>query len=140
MKLGSLAGARAAYYDRNATSSMSAVSVTSGPHVITLRLSTTIASGKKALIEYGQTGVTRVTVATSSGEYHAFSQITISSTVNNFIIRPVTDNTAGATVSVFLPTQPTLYAGEVLTGSTYDLSTGGTVTFNFQFKLTTYDA
>ena len=139
MKLGSLAAARPAYYDRNAVSVVQSYNAVVAPHTTTSRWAYTIASGKKALIEYGQQYTYRKTVATTSLEFQAYTLLTVGGTDYVFLARPVVDNTVAGGNNLQVTTQATIYAGEVLTAYTYDQCTGGTISFGITYKFTSYD-
>jgi hypothetical protein len=140
MKLGSLAGARAQYYDRNAASVLNVHSASASPHVTTQRWSYTVASGKKLLIENLSQRVRRLTAATSAQTYGTEVGIAVGA------VGYALSQTRAYVGTVFLDTIQldqmalTLYATENIAGHTYDDSTGGTVHFQVAMKGTLYDA
>jgi hypothetical protein len=140
MKLGSLAGARAQYYDRNAASVVNVYSATVAPHTTTARWSYTVASGKKLLIENLSQRALRLTAATTAQTYGTEIGLTVSATA--YAVQQVRVYVS----TVFLSTMQvdhmalTLYASEAITGVTYDDSIGGTVVFQVAMKGTLYDA
>jgi hypothetical protein len=140
MKLGSLAGARAQYYDRNAASVLNVYAATVAPHVTTARWSYTVASGKKLLVENLSQRAVRISAATSANTYGTEVGLTVGAT--GYAVQQVRVYVS----TVFLSTIQvdhmalTLYASETLTGHTYDDSIGGTVQFQVAMKGTLYDA
>lgn len=136
MRISSYAVARPAYYDRNATSSYATYDVILAPATNTTRWTTTVAAGKKLLVEQAISQVYRITAATVVGNYGAqiwhVGQLfhTSSSSSNSVGLQYQTQTTGGVT----------LYAGETMYAVTYDTSTGGTVSMLMNYKGTLYDA
>jgi hypothetical protein len=140
MRVSSFAVARPNYYDRNATSSLQKYSAVLAPAVNTVRWTVTISAGTKAFIELGFSSTRRITVGTVAGEYGAYMRLTSGAVYVDFPTISTISNVLDAfTVSQFT-SQPTLYAGETLSGSTYDGTTGGTVQHSVAAKLTIFDA
>lgn len=141
MKLGSLAASRPAYYDRNASTSIASYGGDVAPHAPTTRFTTTVASGKKLLIETTEQYLFTSTAPTVAGR--VYSQVQITSGGNIVAIGRI-DQIQSATVNsmnnLVVPQAVTVYAGETVTGSTYNGSTGGTVFHNIAYKGTQYDA
>ena len=140
MRLGSLSAARPAYYDRNATSNLQAYTASVAPHADTQRWIVTVATGKKALVEMGVAHSRRTNVAAPVRESAAYLRIDSGATSVNFPITANSNNTIDYTVVYQYSSAPTLYAGESLSGRTYDFSTGGTVYYFVGAKLTVFDA
>jgi hypothetical protein len=140
MKLGSLAGARAQYYDRNASSVLNVYSATVTPHTTTVRWSYTVASGKKLLVENLSQRAIRLTAATTAQTYGTEVGMNVGGT--SYAVQQIRVYVS----TVFLSTIQvdhmalTLYAGEALTGATYDDSIGGTIAFQVAMKGTLFDA
>jgi len=139
MKVTSYAVARPAYYDRTAVSILLAYDGTVAPHADTVRITSTVAAGRKTAIEMSSYVVYRSTVATVAGLYGVYFNIVGSSTAQYSEVQ-YSDNTAGFKAAVTYPLQMTLYAGEILRGSTYDFSTGGATRVLLGTKGTNYDA
>lgn len=140
MRISSYAVARPAYYDRNATTTFNSMGVNPTPHSATVRFTTTVASGKKMLLETTYLYVARFTVATAVGEALTYNQVTAGASTADVYTASLTSNTVGAQTVVQLPTALTLYAGEVITAVTSDASTDGTCLMRATIKGTTYDA
>ena len=140
MKLGSLAAARPALYDRNATSQINSGTYNVGPHALTTRITVTVATGKKLLLETLNYTVARLTAATLVGEYQAYWQVTSGANSAYLVSSPLYSNTVALIDRVQLATQTTIYVGETLTMATYDGSTGGTVSYGGNLKGTIFDA
>ena len=140
MRLSSLAAARPAYYDRNATSQLSVYLATVAPHANTTRWTVTVASGKKLQVEALTIRTIRSAVATVAGSYTAEIDIVSGATTMISSTHRYSDNTLNATYSSNPYTAFTLYAGEQAQAFTEDLSTGGTVQFAVNLKGTLYDA
>lgn len=136
MRVASLGVARPAYYDRNATASTSSYSGNPAPAADVTRWSVTVASGKKILVESSYCSVTRTTAPTTGGLY--YSTVFCSGIVINSISD--TSTVVGTTQSRIVTGMITAYPGDVMYGLTSDLSTGGTVFFNVQYKGTQFDA
>lgn len=136
MRLSSLAAARPAYYDRNATSSYQIYGSSLTPHAATTRFTVTVASGKKQLIEAAFVNFTREIAATIVGLNYAqvtVNGVTISQT-------QMTNNTVGAGNTYITTGGITAYPADVIVGTTADQSTGGQIYFNVQYRATQYDA
>ena len=140
MKLGSLASARPAYYDRNAASVLQTYSATPGPHGYTTRWTYTVAAGKKLIVEASSITMGRSTIATVAGQY--YTQISTFVGADSQLIgwTASVDNTVGLPNFVQMATQATIYAAEVVSCATQDPSTGGTVNFLASLKGTLFDA
>jgi hypothetical protein len=139
MKLGSLAGARAQYYDRNATSLLMNYADAVSPALLTTRWTTTITAGKKAYVETSMVMQYRITAATFVGEYSCDQQISSGATHSRPLYVVSNSNATFIQTFQFLVTY-TLFAGETLQFRTYDTSTGGIMYFQGNAKLTIFDA
>jgi hypothetical protein len=100
----------------------------------------TVAAGKKSLVELGVAYSRRITVATVVAEYGSYIQLTSGATNVYSPATATVSNVIDYTVSAQYSVSPTLYAGEIIAGHTYDLSTGGIVNYTVAAKLTTFDA
>ena len=141
MKLGSLASARSAYYDRNAVSVVQNYSAILAPHTQTTRWTTTVAAGRKMNVELANVRVVTITAATVKGIYCYASIYIVSGSVTFSLcdlLHP--SNTVNAPVYFQMSGVPTLYAGETLYAVTSDDSTGGTVQYLAAAKATDYAA
>jgi hypothetical protein len=144
MKLGSLAGARAYYYDRNATSVGNTYENIVTAHAETTRYTRTISSsGKKAIIECLQNYWDRRTAATTVGQLGAWVYVTSTSGTTMRVLSAtnlVPDSAVGTFVYSQTPQPLTLYGGETIYGTTYHGEVGSTVYFQLALKGTEYDA
>jgi len=141
MRVSSFAVARPAYYDRNATSYVASYVIGgTSPHAQTTRITTTVAAGKKLLVEALSMYVFRDTVGTVAGGAFILPQVTSGAT-SVFLARSLLQsNVASANYIASAPTQFTIYAGETFFVDTLDTTTGGTVTYVVGAKGTTFDA
>jgi hypothetical protein len=136
MKLASLSGARAAYYDRNATTINGNFLGTVGPHGTTTRFTYTCPSGRKAYIEAATSHVLRMTAATSIGGISVYIGTNTIRATDHWIV----NNTVNTFERQVQATVITIYAGGVYSGATHDGSIGGTVDYNLQMTGTEFDA
>jgi hypothetical protein len=141
MKLGSLAGARPNYYDRNA-SAINLLYDAGGivPHVITIRATTTIAAGKKALVEQQSLYMIRQTAPIIHGLAFATIYVTAAGTDTALGRASIASAVVHTTSSVVIASQATLYAGETYRLETLDASTDGTILYTIAMKGTLFDA
>ena len=142
MKLGSLAAARPAYYDRNAAAvTVQYVGNNIAPHADTVRSTYTVASGRKVLIELGHTALTRQVAAAPVGLYYATTYIAAGGNTPRYIHNMSKDNTVQpADIVVQAYSAVTVYASETVNVLTGDQSTGGQVNYVVMWKGTLYDA
>jgi hypothetical protein len=140
MRVSSLGVARPAYYDRNGQSIVNLYYAGAAPHAITTRWTYTVGAGKKLLVESQSTRLVRYVAATAAGQYHA--EIGVSSGVSGTLTCQAhsIDNAITNQYFVAATTQVTIFAGESVSGSTYDTSTGGNVEYYVSFKGTLFDA
>ena len=141
MRVGSLAAARPAYYDRNAVGTRQRYVGTVGPHAQTVRWSATIASGKKAFVEQMAIRIVAATTATTAG--YAQANIDLYDAYNSTTAAWAMILTSTTTLPFTFfasPTIPTLYAGENIAVASSDSSVGGTVFYVLDAKYTTFDA
>ena len=136
MKVTSYAVARPAYYDRNAASTYQSYDATVAPHAGVTRWTTTVSAGKKLVIEQFIIGYYVISAGTVAGNYgtqlYVVGQLlaTVGSGVN------VVATNVYSTQTGLVP----VYAGEAIYASTYNYTTGGTVSHLANFKGTTFDA
>ena len=141
MKITSYAVARPQYYDRNAsTVVLTYYSFNTAPHSSTTRWTTTVAAGKRVLVEQGVSVSRRTTAATVLGD--VLNQQKIVGTPLDIFIIPgyLYNNTLNVTERQTLPTQFTVYAGETFYCTTADTGTGGGVEYVNSAKCTQFDA
>ena len=140
MRLSSLAAARPAYYDRNATSVLQSYAAIIAPAGYTIRWTYTCPTGKKAVAEAISVRLWRQTAATTLGTAYGEIRTVVGTDyqINTFVL--VYDNSLTTSYFNACPTQATLYAGEQLTAATNDTTTGGTIAYVMAAKLTQYDA
>lgn len=136
MKLGSLASARSAYYDRNATSTTQEYGADLAPHATTTRWTVTVGAGKKQFVEFARTSIYRTSVATVASLFE--DRVRVAGI--NFLTSTSSGNTVGTFVQQTVTGTITLYAGDVIIADTYDLSTGGTVFHTIGYRATQFDA
>ena len=141
MRVASLGVARPAYYDRNATAINQVYDAASvAPHLSTVRVTYTVASGKKALVESQSLFVGRYTAATVVAYLSA--TIYIDSGAGSASQGRVLNNsnTVYSSQSLLSMGNMTLYAGEIYKIETQDGSTGGTGWYTLGMKGTLFDA
>ncbi len=130
-------GARGYYYDRAPTPQVfefqgGAVA----PHTDTSRFGYTVPAGRKAFIVHLVATISRATVAAPVGSYGAH----FGGLGANLAWLRTRKNTVDAAEVLALPTSLTLNAGQVLSGLTFDGSTGGTVDYQINAALVEFDA
>ena len=140
MKLGSLASARSAYYDRNATSVFQSYLATVGPHAGTQRWSYTVASGKKLQLEIAGTRIYRITAAAPVSWTQADISIVSGATTAILSEKYVFDNSLTVVYDDIRAMAVTVYASESIAANTIDVGTGGSVQYWLSAKGTLYDA
>jgi len=134
--------ARAAWYDRNPTNYAYAYFGIVAPHGATQRISYTVPSGKKAIVELLETYIKRVTAATAPDTAQAYWQGTLTGATNllqNVELLSI-ENTPAQGMSKNMGATITVNAGEFLTLYTVDASTGGTIRYGSSIKLSVFDA
>ena len=142
MRVGSLAAARPAYYDRNATSQTITYSAVVAPHADTLRATYTTPAGKKAYVEAAAVYIRCETAPTIAGRNVGVVRITdVSANLIDIArIDKLSKTVASNSYAVTSTTMPTIYAGETMTIRTIDFSTGGSVDYVIGAKVTQFDA
>lgn len=140
MKVTSYAVARPNYYDRDTTSYADSYDgATVAPHTYTVRSTTTVASGKKLLIESMFTYMRRKTAATAVSDY-LIAATTYTSTSNASLSRLFSISNTLGVVQVTQTSQFTMFPAEYYEIVTADFSTGGTVEYLCGVKGVTFDA
>jgi len=142
MRTGQPIISRPAWYDRNPIQrSNFYVAGTVAPHTSTQRWSYTCPSGKKAMVEVLMANVMRDSAATTVGV--AESGVFLSPGGSGSVIivsAEILENTVGARNYFSLGVSLTLLATDVISGSTFDASTGGTCRYQLSYKIIEYDA
>ena len=141
MKLGSLASARPAYYDRNAASlALSYDQAGIAPHAVTTRVTTTVAAGRKTLVESLCLIIVRDAVATVVGNQFLLTYTQSGAIGINIQQAIQRSNTLSSTTAIATAYGITVYAGEQFRVDSADSSTGGSATYTVGVKGTTFDA
>ena len=142
MKITSYAVARPAYYDRNASSVIQTELTVYAPHTATVRVTYTVAAGKKMFVETSSTLVQNVTAPTVAGISTSIVRLQNVSAQFTDPIRSdaLTSAVLTTLIDKSLTGQTTLYAGEQALLITSNGSTGGTVLHLAAFKATLFDA
>ena len=142
MRVSSYAVARPQYYDRNAvTSSQYGSPTAAGGDGPTTSFTTTVAAGKKLLVEYSEVSLLRSTVATVNTRNEAYVRVLTNTSVINLAR---VDGALANTLNVFTQDKSagavTLYAAESINGIFRNTDTGGTVEVFLSYKGTMFDA
>jgi hypothetical protein len=125
MKLGSLAGARPEYYDRNPVVINGAFYGSAiAPHATTTRWTVTNPSTKKAYIDAGSISIMRVTAATTASMGFSAIEQPAGYVVLNVVY---STNTINAVTNMALSGTIYVGPGDSVLGITYDGSIGGTI-------------
>lgn len=141
MRVGSLASARPAYYDRNATSIFQSYNNTLAPHATTQRYIYTVASGYKLLAELSEAVFMAITAATTVSRCRVDVEVTNGTvTTSTCAVDTIPNNTVNYYYQMLQPSAVTVYAGESVQGYTTNLSTGGTMFMASAFKGTLYSS
>ena len=141
MKIGSLAAARSAFYDRNATSGLADYAGSSiAPHALTTRWTITCAASKKINLEFMRASVKRDTAATTLATVYVVGRVTSGASTGDIVYIMVQDNTLTFRTDQIVPSGVTLYAGESVAAQTLDNCTGGTMSYSISSKYTIFDA
>jgi len=111
-----------------------------GPHAAVARFTITVAAGKKMVVEHYNANIIRLGVATVAGEID-WSIGIASGAATAVLARGYSfTNTSNVQTGFANGCAVTVYAGETVTGSTADGSTGGTILFDLSVKATIFDA
>ena len=143
MRTGQPIISRPAWYDRNPKSICVGFSGALAPHSTTIRWTYTCPAGKRAMIELLQCSVRRVTAASMPNDF--FSGILFTPIVGDegiILIAYITsaETAVGAKELNMLGGNLMLQPGDEIKGYTGDFSTGGTVFYVLNYKLTEFDA
>lgn len=127
------------WYDRNPKSVADDFTLIAGPHATTERISYTCPAKKKAIVEFLQIEVVRVTAATVLGKTYVYLSIKpISSIPKRLLHIFFEDNNVAKRVRTAIGTTLTLFAGDMIFSSTSDLSTGGSIFYFIAYKITEF--
>lgn len=142
MRGGTVLPSRPVYYDRNPLATQQSYEAGAvAPHVQTTRTTYTVPTGKKAYGEYIILFLFRSAAAAPVGIANAQASYTPSGGgAANVGIIISNSNTVGATDRLVVTSFGLLAAGDVVTTSTTDSSTGGTVDYKTIQKYTQFDA
>jgi hypothetical protein len=125
MKLGSLAGARPMYYDRNpVVINGNFFGLSIAPHATTTRWTITNPSTKKAYIDAGSIAIMRMTAATTASM--GFAAIEQPSG-NPVLLCVYSTSTVNSVTNMSLSGTIYVGPGDSVLGITYDGSIGGTI-------------
>lgn len=128
MPSGPLGPGRATLYDRNAMNRRNGYAAANvAPHGATVRSNYTVPAGSLAIVRYLHESILRVTVAAPVGPVQAFWSTGDGVTWH---YTNTSDNTAGAQNRNVVGLEVGLASGEVLSLTTADAGTGGTVTYH----------
>lgn len=140
MKVTSYAVSRPAYYDRDATASQGSYDAGGvAPHAATTRVTTTVAAGKKLLVEVLFLSFRRNTSATVA---NSVTLATYAVTTLGVGVMPRLDSVSNTLGLQFSQQSQhfTLFGGERLDINSEDLSTGGSMLISAGFKGVTFNA
>ncbi len=140
MKITSYAVGRPNYYDRGAAGLSTRYLATVSPHVQTTRWTITIASGQKGFAEMGGVRITGVTAPGTAGFAMAGIDTFAGGVYSTLIFQRMTTSATLPILYEAYPVSVSLYPGDELLGFTQDSSTGGTVQFIVDSKITTFTA
>lgn len=141
MKITSYAVARPQYYDRGAVSTFFSGGGTYGTHAATVRWTTTVAAGKKLLIEQGEVFCLTITAAAVPLRIAAKATITDGTYLTSFASQDGQQSASTKTPDekIVYPAI-TVYTGETVYGSTFNDSLTGTVFMFVGLKGTTFQS
>ena len=130
------------WYDRNAITVFKRYVATDvAPHAATERWSYTVPKGRKAFVEYLAASAVRITIAGPHGLVTACIDLGIAgASAESVMAAQVMTNEIGDKDRVNIGHSLTLEGGDVLTSSTTDLSTGGTMAYRTIAKIIEFDA
>lgn len=140
MSKGSSVVVRPAFQDRNATTFVQSYLAASAPHAGMVRWTTTVAAGRRLLVEAGLAAFWRETAATTADQVTALIRVTSGGVECDIALIKAVNNTVSSFYSDKVNAQTTLYVGETLSGISRDNSNGGTMFHEINVKGITYDA
>ncbi len=138
MRIAAGSGQRANLFDRNPLTIQGTYDTTGiAPHTVTTRWTYTVPSNRKALIAWTDMVWTRLTAA------GAAARVTIRIVLGSGAVpsmRTINSNAVDATNTATGQVGQTLLAGESVSGTTQDNSTGGTCDYTISAGGTEFDA
>lgn len=141
MELANLAASRPAWIDRNPSpQGIEYEGINLAPHINTLRVSYTVAAGKKAQVEGLSIDICRVTAAAPVGLYQAYWYLVTSGGNCPMPRVKMLTNNIGDRAGALANGSMFMGAGDQVQGVTGDAGTGGTVNYTIGLKATQYDA
>jgi len=134
--------ARPEWYDRNPiTKIFNYNGANVAPHAITQRFTYTVPAGKKAIIEAALVYFYKRTVQTTLGLVGAYIDVNLGGAGAQVLLsQEMYTNNVGDKDHTELGTTMLLSAGDIIRGFTFDLGTGGGVTYILAVMVTEYDA
>lgn len=142
MRVFNLGTARPQWYDRGpiAIGQLYAVNGVA-PHAQTTRWTYTVPASRKALIEVSQVSIARDGAAgAASTSYATITTTGVTNAQPIFSFTQQVSNTLGTFAQSNVGTNALLLAGQSLTSTTQDNSTGGTNGYTVSAKITEYDS
>ena len=141
MKVSSFAVARPNYYDRNSAAIISTYAAQNAPHASTIRITRTIAAGRKDYCEFVNLTIIRSSVATILGRQFIYFTVTPSGgSANNIVTVVQGSNTSQIKEQITVPSGITFYPGDVMSIATEDGSTGGDGLYYLAYRATGFDS
>jgi hypothetical protein len=141
MRINNVFSGRPAYYDRNPTLPNQRFGQNAvAPHGLTTRFTYTVPSARKAFLGALYAHVFRVTAGAPVGLVVCTVTHTNGANIANLVDFAFTDNTLLAQRQVAYGSSDVMVAGDTLVLQTSDGSTGGTVDYRIDSKITEFDA
>ncbi len=142
MRAGFFGGTRGNYFDRTPTQNPLSVSLSNvAPTPDTVRATYTVPAARKALVSSLFVSFVRITSATTPAEVHHRVLFTPSGGGGKITLEVVLQtNNVGDRASEALSPQAVLLAGDLIEFHTFDLSTGGTVSYSGGALITEFAA
>lgn len=130
------------WYDRNAVSLADSYTGTTGPHAVTVRISSyTVAKHKKAMVELLNCLVVRTTVASDDKDVMAyFTLVPKGGSAKTMLLAVIHDKTVGAKDKSVIGATLVMHEGDILTGLSYDGSADGAIRYSMAYKISEFDA
>jgi len=135
-RVGFPGGPRLEWYDRNPQATQQGYYGVIAPHADTVRATYTVPTGKKAMVTGVHGHIRRVTAATTVG----LVTINFRRQATIYQVLQHVDNNVNSMKDVSMLQTTALSAGETLSESTEDLSTGGTMELRIGRHITEFDA
>ena len=123
------------WYDRNPISINGLYDATVGPHVEAVRITYTCPANRIAMVEVMGINATRITAAAPIGFVNVRWYCQPVGGVNRpFFTVTTFNNVTGVSIDRTIGSTMVLYAGDILTLTTTDVGTGGTIAYECGFK------